>query len=51
MDFTAINVILLDERVQDDRFESGICSPSQEPQELLDDIRSLLSVFKGGKSQ
>ena len=49
MDFASVNVVLLDERVSNDRFESGVCASSTEPKELLDDIRSLLTVFKGGK--
>ena len=49
MDFAAISVVLLDERVTNDRFESGVGTSYSEPKELLDDIQSLLHVFNGGE--
>ena len=48
MDYAGINVVLLDDRVENDRFESGSCGQSSEPTELLDDVRCLLKVFNGG---
>ena len=49
MDYASIHVILLDERIQQDRFESGTSHLSSEPKELLNDVQCLLSVFKGGR--
>ena len=48
MDYASIHVILLDERIQQDRFECGTSNLLSEPKELLDDVQCLLSVFKGG---
>jgi hypothetical protein len=60
MDFQGANVIFLDNRVQVERFETAATNDqgllqsvtaghSLEPQDLLDDVRSILGVFRGGK--
>lgn len=59
MDYAGIHVILLDHRARQDRFEpsEGLkqngsrVSPDSEPQELQEDIKALLSVFKGGEAE
>ena len=57
MDYAGIHVILLDHRVLEDRYEpiedaensEPTLSRWSEPQELHEDIKSLLKIFKGGK--